>query len=114
MNRLNKVNFILITAVIVVSTLAYGTVHQPTIALFYLTVVIMMLLWAADCWISGAIRFSTSVLPVPLLLLAGYAFIQVIPFGSIAALGGLDGIPRTISKEPFATEVAALHILALS
>src|SRR5207302_9671158 len=114
MTRLNKLNFILIAAVIIVSTLAYGTVHQPTIALFYLTVAIMTLLWAADCWLSGEIRFSRSVLQVPLILLAAYGFIQIIPIGSMASLAGLDGIPRTISREPFATRVTAAHMVALS
>src|SRR5438128_6341078 len=114
MTRLNKLIFFLICAVIIVSALAYGTVHQPTIALFYITVVAMILLWVADCWINGVVRFSRNALQIPLLLLVAYALIQVVPFGAFAGAAGVDGIPRTISMEPFSTEVTGLHMLALS
>jgi O-antigen ligase len=51
-----------------------------------------------------------------LLLFAAaiYGFVQVIPFGSVSALAGVEGIPRTISRDPFFTQVNALHFLALS
>ena len=39
--------------------------------------------------------------------------IQVIPFGSLAEIGGVSGIPRTISLDPFWTKVSALHFFAL-
>lgn len=113
MTRLNKLIFFLICSVIVFSTLAYGTVHQPTIALFYITVVIMTLLWAADCYVSGVVRFSRNASQLPLAALAAYGFIQVIPFGIIMETAGVSGIGRTISMEPFSTQVTALHMLAL-
>ena len=113
MSRLNKLIFFLICAVVVFSTLAYGTVHQPTIALFYLLTTIMVLLWAADCLLSGVIRFSNSLLQMPLILLGLYALIQVIPFGTYSEADGLSGLPRTISYDPFSTQLTALHIFAL-
>ncbi|MEP6789651.1 MAG: O-antigen ligase family protein, partial [Acidobacteriota bacterium] len=56
---------------------------------------------------------SRSPLQLPLLLLGLYALIQVIPFGSFSESSGLGPISRTISAEPFATQVTALHIFAL-
>ncbi len=113
MTRLNKLSFFLICATVVFTTLAYGTVHQPIIAFFYAMVMVIALLWATDCLTSGMFRFSRSLLQVPLLLFSVYAFIQTIPFGTITEADGISAIPRTISIEPFATKLTALHIFAL-
>lgn len=109
----NKASFFLICAIVIFTTLAYGTVHQPVIAVFYVLVATLAVLWAADAYISGTVRFSRSFLQLPLLAAALYAFIQVIPFGTSGETGGVVGITRTISADPFATQVAALHFLAL-
>ncbi len=113
MTRLNKLAFFVICAIIVFTTLAYGTVHQPTIAFFYILVASLLILWAADCAMSGEFRFSRHVLQIPLFALAVYGFIQIIPFGVQAEANGVSGISRTISIEPFATQVTSVHILAL-
>jgi hypothetical protein len=110
----NRINFFLIFALPIFTALAYGTVHQPIIALFYLIVTAMACLWAADCLASGTVRYSSSRLQIPLLLLAVYGLIQIVPFGTFTDASGVAGIPRTISLEPFATQSTALHILALS
>lgn len=113
MARLNKTAFFLICATVVFTTLAYGAVHQPVIALFYLIVATMVLLWAADCYVSGAVRFSRSPLQIPLLLFGLYGMVQIIPFGAFADAAGLTNIPRTISFEPFATQLTVVHIFVL-
>lgn len=113
MNAANKIVFFLISACIIVSALAYGTVHQPTIALFYFVVSAMLVIWAVDCFLSGTLRYSRSPIQLPIYATALYAFIQIIPFGSMAETAGLTGIPRTISLSPSATEATALHYLAL-
>jgi O-antigen ligase len=114
MSLANKIAFVLMCMVIVVSTLAYGTVHQPIIAVFYIAVAVMLILWAVDAFSSGATRYSRNLLQVPLYAAALYAAIQIIPFGSIAAIAGVEYIPRTISLAPFATQITAIHFLALA
>ena len=109
----NKVGFFLISVIIVFTTMAYGTVHQPILSLFYILVAIPVVLWAIDGYSTGAIRFSTSHIQLALLAAAVYGAIQVIPFGSIADTAGVPGIPRTISLDPFATRVSAIHFFAL-
>ncbi|MEO7659333.1 MAG: O-antigen ligase family protein, partial [Pyrinomonadaceae bacterium] len=52
-------------------------------------------------------------LQIPLILLGLYAFVQTIPFGTIAAGDGIAGISRTISMDPYSTQITALHIFAL-
>ncbi|MEO7658307.1 MAG: hypothetical protein ABIV48_01725, partial [Pyrinomonadaceae bacterium] len=65
MSRLNQLSFFLISATGIFTTIAYGTVHQPLIALFYLIVTAILLLWSAESWRGGSIRFSRSPLQIP-------------------------------------------------
>ena len=113
MSWLNRLAFFLICAVVVFTTMAYGTVHQPTIAFFYFLATALVVIWAMDCWVSGELRFSRSVLQVPLFGLAIYGLIQVVPFGSYADPASISYLSKTISIEPFSTQVASLHIFAL-
>ncbi len=112
-SRLNKFAFFLIPAFSILTTLAYGTVHQPIIALFYVAISAMVIVWAADCLLVGTVRYSRSLMQIPLFLFGSYAFIQIIPFGTISDPSGGVAVPRTISVEPFSTQVTAIHILAL-
>lgn len=108
----DKLVFILLCASIIWTTLGYGAVHPPVIALFYLTAALVVVLWAIDGLTSGVFRFNKSLLQIPLLAAFVYGLIQVVPFGSLAS-AGVDDIPRTISLDPFWTKVSALHFLAL-
>ncbi len=109
----NKTAFILTCAIVILTTLAYGAVHQPIISMFYASVAALVILLSVDGWKIGSFRLSSSRLQWPLAAAALYGIIQVIPFGSLGAIAGVSGIPRTISLDPFATEVNALHFVAL-
>ena len=109
----NKTAFFLICAVIVLTTIAYGTVHQPIIAVFYAGCACLAILWAIDGFSSGNVRLSRSILQIPLPAAAIYALVQIVPFGKLTENGGVSDIPRTISLDPFATQLAAVHFLAL-
>jgi O-antigen ligase len=110
----SKILFFLLCFTIIFTAVAYGTVHQPIIAIFYLIAVIVGLLWAFDAFSSGVLRYNKSLLQIPLIAVFLYGVLQVIPFGSLAETAGVAGIPRTISLDPFATQVSALHFLAFS
>lgn len=109
----NKTIFFLLCFTVVWTALAYGTVHPPFIALFYLINALLIVFWAIDAFSSRSLRFNKSLLQIPLIALSVYALIQIIPFGSLAEIGGVSGIPRTISLDPFWTKVSALHFFAL-
>ncbi len=110
----SKILFFLLCATVIFTTVAYGAVHQPIIALFYLSAVIVVLLWAFDAFSTGVLRFNKSLLQIPLIAAFLYGILQIMPFGSLAETAGVAGIPRTISLDPFATQVSALHFLAFS
>lgn len=109
----SKIIFVLFAVCLVATALAYGTVHQPTIALFYLAAALILVLWAVDALQTGAFRFHRSLLQLPVIGAALYAFIQSIPFGTLAETAGVAGIPRTLSLEPFWSQMFALHFFAL-
>lgn len=113
MNWANRSAFILAIFIAMFTTVAYGAVHQPILALFYVLVTIVLILWAVDSFKSGEVKFSVSPLQIPLYAAAIYGLIQVIPFGSLAETAGISGIPATISLDPFATQMSAFHFLAL-
>jgi O-antigen ligase len=111
----NKLIFFIICAAIVLTTLFYGAVHQPILALFYIGAASVLLLWVFDSFKSGELRFSKSPLQIPLAALILFGLVQVIPFGSLPAetTMGVSDIPRTISYEPFATKSTVVHLIAL-
>ncbi len=90
----SKLLFFLLCLTIVFTTLAYGAVHQPIIAVFYLLVVIITFLWAFDAFASGGLRFNKSLVSLPLAAAFLYGILQVIPLGSLAEIGGVSGISR--------------------
>jgi O-antigen ligase len=110
---LSKLIIFIICAAICLTTLAYGTVHQSIIAVFYLSATIIAILWATDCFASGEIRFNTSFVQIPLIAAILYGVIQIIPFGSLSETGGVSGIPRTISLDSFSTQLIIVHLAAL-
>ncbi len=103
----------LIFVLITISTLFYGAVHNAVLGIVYFSVAGMVVLWAIDCIISRSVRFSREPLQLILFATALYGLMQVIPFGTIDSAGGISGIPNTISLDPFATKVSALHFLGL-
>ncbi len=109
----SKLLFFLLCLTIIFTTLAYGAVHQPIIAVFYLLVVIIAFLWTFDAFASSVLRFNKSLVQLPLAAAFLYGIFQVIPFGSLAEIGGVSGISRTVSLDPFSTLVSTFHFLAL-
>jgi O-antigen ligase len=108
-----KAIFFILCATIVWTTMFYGTVHQPIIAIFYVVMAFVAVLWAVDGFRSGSFRFHSSMIQLPLAATLAYGIVQIVPFGTMESVGGVTGIPRTISFDPFATQMAAFHFLVL-
>jgi hypothetical protein len=108
----SKLIIVLFCTAIGFTTLLYGAVHQPSIAIFYLIIVAIGCLWAVDTFLTGTLRFNKSLIQIPLLAATLYGILQIIPIGSFAETAGVAGIPRTISINPFWTQVATLHFFA--
>ncbi len=110
---LSRAIYFSICATIVWTTLIYGTVHQPIITIFYIVVALIGVFWALDGIRSGYIRFDPSLIQLPFGLAIVWGIVQIIPFGSANPVAGLNGIPNTISYDPFSTKVVVMHFVAL-
>lgn len=108
----NRSIFFIFCAAAVLTTLGYGTVHPPLVALFWLGAAVIAALWAFDAWNSGVLRFSQSPLQLPLVGAILFGLVQIIPFGT-RETAGVTAISRTISFDPHQTQLAVWHFAAL-
>lgn len=113
MTLANRVAFFLVCATIIFTTIAYGTVHQPVLALFYVIITITLIFWAVGELKSGTLSIDLDSIQLPLLLAAAYGIIQTLPFG-LTDYAGLVTSQRTISLDPFATQMTVVHFIALA
>ena len=71
--------FLHICLTLVLSALAYGSVHYWALAIFAGGAALAVILWLADGWRLGALRLSKNVLQLPLLGLIGLGLFQLLP-----------------------------------
>src|SRR5438270_5470705 len=112
MTLANKIAYFLVVFVVIFTAMAYGAVHQPILALFYFLTSTIVILWAIDGALSGAVRFNKCLLQLPIYAIGVYGLFQVLPLGNYS-VAGVDNIPHTISLDPFSTEMNAVHFIAL-
>lgn len=105
---------------VVLSTLAYGTVHYWSLAIFEIGACIIVLLWAVDAWRSRTLRLSRNLLQAPLFGLVLLGLLQLLPLRSSssssadAAAGALLSSPvGSLSIDPYSTRLAIVQIVVL-
>lgn len=99
---------------LVLSTLAYGTVHYWTLAIFQASAALVVFFWAVDAWRSRLLRISRNTLQWPLLGICLLALVQLLPFGSapLSAATATEAA-RTLSLDPYSTRLVLVQLLAL-
>ena len=93
--------FLVICIAIVLSALAYGTVHYWALALFNLGALTVLVLWMLDAWNLGTLRVSRNLLQLPLLGVLLLGLIQLLP---------LSG---TLSLDPYSTRLVLVQLATL-
>jgi O-antigen ligase len=106
--------FLLLCVAVVMSALAYGTVHYWAMALFALAAVLIVCLWLVDGWRLGTLRVSKNLLQLPLLGIVVLGLLQLLPLREPNDAGVLaTSAARTLSLDPYATRLVLVQILAL-
>ena len=110
--------FIILTLclAIILSTLAFGTVHSWSLAVFQLGAALVIVFWAADAWRTRRLRINRNALQLPLLGLFVYGLLQLLPFGATPApdAAALSSEPvRSLSLDPYATRFVLIQLGAL-
>jgi O-antigen ligase len=104
----------LLCLTIVLSALAYGTVHTWALAVFYMGAMLCALLWLLDGMTSGKLRWSKSALQLPLLGAIMLGLMQLLPLRDAASIPALSVAPlKTLSLDPYATRFALVWLVAL-
>jgi O-antigen ligase len=97
--------FLVICVAIVLSALAYGTVHYWALGLFNLGGLTIMILWVADAWRLGNLRISLNLLQLPLIGALILGIIQILPLG--------NGPLATLSLDPNSTRLVLVQVATL-
>jgi O-antigen ligase len=106
--------FLVLCVAIVLSALAYGTVHYWALAVFSLGAFAIVVLWLVDGWQLGSLRISRNGLQLPLLGMLLLGLVQLLPLRSPAAGTGLTVSPvRSLSLDPYSTRLVLIQVTAL-
>lgn len=104
--------FLQICLSLVLSALAYGTVHYWALAVFAGSGVLVISLWLADGLRLGTLRISKNVLQLPVLGLIVLGLFQLLRLRSSNA-GTADAARQTLSFDPFATRLVIVQLSTL-
>ena len=108
---------VLLCVSVVLTALAYGTVHYWSLAVFEIGASALVLLWAVDAWRSRRLRLSRSLLQLPLVGLFLLGLFQLLPMGGggDGTTGGALTVPpiSSVSIDPYSTRLALVQVAAL-
>lgn len=106
--------FLMICIAIVMSALAYGTVHYWAMGLFNLGALTILVLWVLDAWSLGTLRVSRNVLQLPLLGALVLGLVQLLPLREVANEAALSiGLANTLSFDPYSTRLVLVQFATL-
>jgi O-antigen ligase len=106
--------FLVICVAIVLSALAYGTVHYWALGLFNLGGLTILVLWVLDAWSLGNLRVSRNLLQLPLLGALILGLIQLLPLREITSSGATAlGLASTLSLDPYSTRLVLVQLATL-
>jgi O-antigen ligase len=106
--------FLVICVAIVLSALAYGTVHYWALGLFNLGGLTILVLWVLDAWRLGNLRISRNLLQLPLLGALALGLFQLLPLRETTSAGGTTlGLANTLSLDPNSTRLVLVQLATL-
>ncbi len=106
--------FVTICTAIVLTTLAYGTVHYWAMGVFALSAAGLVVFWCVDGMTLRSVQLNRGVLQLPLLAFILLGFIQLLPLRSAADNAGLPlSLSRSLSLDPYATRLVLVQLISL-
>ena len=110
----SRLAFLTVCVMIVITTLAFGTVHYWALAVFVATAAGLVCLWCLDGLTLRSVQLSRSALQLPLLGLIILGLIQLLPLRSAADNGGLQlSLSRALSLDPNSTRLVLVQLVSL-
>src|SRR5882724_8744685 len=109
----SRLLFLTICVAVVLTTLAYGTVHYWAMAVFALSAAGIVCLWCVDGLVLRSVQLSRNALQWPLLGLVALGLIQLLPLRSVDNAGLPLTPARALSLDPYATRLVLVQLTAL-
>ena len=104
---------LVICVAIVLSALAYGTVHYWALSIFNAGALTILCLWVADAWSLGHLRISKNLLQLPLLGAVLLGIVQLLPLRPAVNSGVGMSLSQSLSLDPNATRLVIVQLLSL-
>ena len=99
---------------IVITTLAFGTVHYWALSVFAVTAAGLVCLWCLDGLTLRSVQLSRNALQWPLLGMIVLGLVQLLPLRGAADNGGLPlSLSRAFSLDPNSTRLFLVQLLSL-
>lgn len=119
--RIEQVLLIHLLVTVILAVLAFGTVESWSLAIFEINALVMAVMLGLLQVVDDDFEWRRLRFSLPLWGLLLWGIVQILPFGSAAAPGGMpESLPleqlrlATISKDPQATREAVARLLALA
>jgi O-antigen ligase len=110
----SRLAFLTVCVGVVISTLAFGTVHYWALAVFAATAAGLVCLWCLDGLTLRSVQLSRNGLQWPLLGMIVLGLIQLLPLRSAADNEGLQlSLSRALSLDPNSTRLVLVQLVSL-
>jgi O-antigen ligase len=109
----SRLAFLTICVALVLTTLAYGTVHYWALAAFALSAAGVICFWCVDGLVLRSVQLSRNALQWPVLGMIALGLIQLLPLRTVDNAGLPLSPARTISLDPYATRLVLVQVAAL-
>src|SRR5215472_322905 len=110
----SRLAFLTICVMIVLTTVAFGTVHGWALAVFAATAAGLVCLWCLDGITLRSVQLNRNALQLPLLGLIALGLIQLLPLRSAPDSAGLPlALSRALTLDPNATQLVLVQLIAL-
>ena len=122
-NRTNGLNasdsggavLVVLCILIVVSVLLFGAVDSGTLVVQAVLLAVALAIWLLKSLPRGQVPLNPDIIQLPLIALAVWGLIQLLPIGALDAPNGLVNMPvsATLSLDPYATRFFLMRLLLL-
>jgi len=104
----------MISVMIILTTLAFGTVHDWALATFAASAAGLVCLWCIDGLILRSVQINRNALQLPLLGLIGLGLFQLLPLRSSPDDAGVGlSLIRTLTLDRYATQLVLVQLVSL-
>jgi O-antigen ligase len=109
----SRLAFLTVCVAVVLTTMAYGTVHYWALAAFAVSAAGLVCLWCVDGLVLRSVQLNLNPLQWPLLGVIVLGLIQLLPLRTVDNAGLPFSPVRALSLDPYSTRLVLVQVTAL-